>query len=348
MTVEFPRAVELARRIKRDRPGVPIVVGGAHVNAVGRQALDEGEAFDYACVGEGEYLARELAAALERGSDPSSIPGLVSRRGAEVLTAAPRLPPDDYDALPFPAWDLFRPVDTIPLLTHRGCPFRCVFCSHNSGFTPRYRTPENVLARDRAGRRAVPARVHPDRGRDVRPPHGQDEGDPRGDRRRADSIAASGSPRRRASTGSTTEFMRLLREANFQTLELGVETGNPEVLRASGKGITLEQVEHAVALAKANGLRVWCKFILGHPDETRATIRDTIDFIAKLNPDQLSVSIMTPFPGTPIHEMAAARRARLPAARRAAGRTSTSTRAACSSSRRSASGSSSATRSPAT
>ena len=49
---------------------------------------------------------------------------------------------------------------------------------------------------------------------------------------------------------------------------------------------------------------MWCKFILGHPGETPATIRDTIDFIAKINPHQLSVSIMTPFPGTPIHEMA--------------------------------------------
>ena len=100
------------------------------------------------------------------------------------------------------------------------------------------------------------------------------------------------------------EFMRLLKTANFETLELGVESGNPEMLRKIKKGITLEQVEHAVALAKANGLRVWCKFILGHPDETHATIRDTIDFIAKINPHQLSVSIMTPFPGTPIHEMA--------------------------------------------
>ena len=99
------------------------------------------------------------------------------------------------------------------------------------------------------------------------------------------------------------EFMRLLKTANFETLELGVETGN-EVLEKIKKGITLEQVEHAVALAKANGLRVWCKFILGHPDETHAQIRDTIDFIAKINPHQLSVSIMTPFPGTPIHEMA--------------------------------------------
>ena len=83
-----------------------------------------------------------------------------------------------------------------------------------------------------------------------------------------------------------------------------METGNADVLREIKKGITLEQVELAVALAKANGLRVWCKFIVGHPGETHATIRDPIDFIAKINPNQLSVSIMTPFPGTPIHEMA--------------------------------------------
>ena len=49
---------------------------------------------------------------------------------------------------------------------------------------------------------------------------------------------------------------------------------------------------------------MWCKFILGHPNETRKTIRDTIDFIARIDPHKLSVSIMTPFPGTPIHEMA--------------------------------------------
>ena len=70
--------------------------------------------------------------------------------------------------------------------------------------------------------------------------------------------------------------MQLLKMANFETLELGVESGNPEVLKRVKKGITLEQVEYAVSLAKANGLRVWCKFILGHPHETRATIRDQV------------------------------------------------------------------------
>lgn len=57
-------------------------------------------------------------------------------------------------------------------------------------------------------------------------------------------------------------------------------------------------------MAKSTGLKVWCKFILGHPNETLDTIKDTMRFISRLNPEQLSVSIMTPFPGTPIHKMA--------------------------------------------
>jgi anaerobic magnesium-protoporphyrin IX monomethyl ester cyclase len=303
MTVEYPRAVEIARRIKRDRADVPVMVGGAHVNAVGRGALEEGESFDYACVGEGEYLACELADALERDVDPSAIPGLVSRRGGELVAAPPRPPPDDYDALAFPAWDLFRSVQTLPLITHRGCPFKCVFCSHNSGFKPRYRTPANVL--DEVEQ--MLERYRPSRIRIEDETFGLHMG-----RTKAilEGIIARGFHERVRFSAQTRvdrideEFIRLLKTANFEMLELGVETGNPEVLRKIKKGITLEQVEYAVALAKGNGLRVWCKFILGHPDETRAEIRDTIDFIAKINPNQLSVSIMTPFPGTPIHEMA--------------------------------------------
>jgi anaerobic magnesium-protoporphyrin IX monomethyl ester cyclase len=303
MTVEYPRAVEIARRIKHERADVPVMVGGAHVNAVGPGALEEGEGFDYACVGEGEHLVCELADALERDGDPSTIPGLVSRGGDGLVVGPPRPPPDDYDALPFPAWDLFRPVKTLPLITHRGCPFKCVFCSHNSGFKPRYRTPANVLDEveqvlERFGPTCIRVEdetfgLHMGRTKAI-----------------LEGIIARGFHRRVQFSAQTRvhrvdeEFIRLLKTANFETLELGVETGNPEVLRKIKKGITLEQVEYAVALAKANGLKVWCKFILGHPDETHAEIRDTVDFIAKINPHQLSVSIMTPFPRTPIHELA--------------------------------------------
>jgi radical SAM superfamily enzyme YgiQ (UPF0313 family) len=100
------------------------------------------------------------------------------------------------------------------------------------------------------------------------------------------------------------EFMALYKAANFQMLELGVESGNEEVLKRIKKNISLTQIEGAVNLARLHGVKTWCKFILGHPHETRENIRDTVNLISRLNPDQLSVSIMTPYPGTPIFDMA--------------------------------------------
>ena len=73
-------------------------------------------------------------------------------------------------------------------MTHRGCPFQCVFCGHNSGFKPRYRTPATCSTRWRRSWRATGRR--PDRRRDVRTAHGEDEEDPRGDHRPG--IAAAG------------------------------------------------------------------------------------------------------------------------------------------------------------
>ncbi|XXX78788.1 radical SAM protein [Sorangium sp. So ce134] len=302
MTVEYAQAAAIAERIKARAPA-PIVVGGAHVNAVGAQALEECRAFDFACIDEGEHLACELAAAVGEGRPLDSIAGLAFRRGAGIVENRRRDYPPDYDALPFPAWDLFRVGDEIPILTHRGCPFQCTFCGHNSGFKPRYRSPENVLAEIEE----IVARYRP---RTVR---FEDEtfglNLPRTkqilrgilDRGLEGKVAFSAQTR---VDRIDVDFIRLLKRCNFATLELGVESGNPGVLERVRKGITLDQVERAVRLAKEERLKVWCKFILGHPHETRETVMDTVRFIARLNPDQLSVSVMTPYPGTPIYEMA--------------------------------------------
>jgi anaerobic magnesium-protoporphyrin IX monomethyl ester cyclase len=302
MTVEYPMAARIAAGVKA-RHDVPIVVGGAHVNAVSAQALEECDHFDFGCVGEGEWVVNELLESLAGGRAIGDVPGLLHRREGRVAFNGSRPYPKDYDALPFPAWDLFALGDQVPVLTHRGCPFQCNFCGHNSGFTARFRTPENVLEE-------IGQVIERHRPRVVR-----FEDETFGlNLRRTKAILAGiierGYHRRVRFSAQTRvdrideEFIDLLKEANFETLELGVESGNPVILKATRKMITLEQVEHAVHLARSRRLRVWCKFILGHPYEDVHTVRDTVDFIARINPDQLSVAIMTPFPGTPIHAMA--------------------------------------------
>lgn len=302
MTVEFPSLVRIAAGLKR-KLDTPIIAGGAHINAVGDQALRDCSCLDYVCRGEGEELILELANALTGAGDIAAIKGLSYRRAGEVVSNPARPYPTDYDRLRFPAWHHFEVVTELPVLTHRGCPYRCTFCGHNSGFKARFRTVENVLEEisytvDRFEPKVI-----------------RFEDETFGlDLKRTKAILLGLIERglhRRVSFSAQTrvdridaDFMHLLRAANFQTLELGVETGNAEIMKRIRKGITLEQVENAVALAKAANLHVWCKFIIGHPNETRETAMDTVRFIARLNPDQLSVSIMTPFPGTPIHDMA--------------------------------------------
>ena len=302
MTVEYPMAARIATRVK-ERSGIPIVLGGAHVNAVTTQALEECEHFDFGCVGEGEHMVHDLIEALQGARPLDGIGGLLHRRGGAVVFNGTRPYPKNYDDLPFPAWDLFKLGEQVPILTHRGCPFKCNFCGHNSGFTARFRTPANVLAEiGEIVRRHKPKVIR-----------FEDETFGLNMRRTKEilgGIIAAGYHRGVRFSAQTRvdrideEFIALLKEANFETLELGVESGNPIILKASGKAITLEQVEYAVGLAKAARLKVWCKFILGHPYEDVDTVRDTVNFIARINPDQLSVAIMTPFPGTPIHEMA--------------------------------------------
>jgi len=308
MTVEFPTLVSIAMAIK-SRSDIPIIAGGAHINAVKSQVLEECNAIDFACVGEGEYLIREFALALDTGTDPSNIKGLIYRSNnaitgvCKVEFTGERTYPKDYDLLPFPAWEMFNVGEQIPILTHRGCPFHCTFCGHNSGFKARFRTPENVIKEIERDILLFNPKI-------IR---FEDETfglDIKRTKRIISLIMEKGLHKNVRFSAQTRvdkidiEFVEMMKNANFETLELGVESGNPEVLEKIKKKITLDQVERAVTMSKSMGLKVWCKFILGHPDETLDTIKDTMRFISKLNPDQLSVSIMTPFPGTPIHDMA--------------------------------------------
>ena len=304
MTVEFPTIVKLSTMIKKSI-NIPIIVGGAHINSIEEKAMEECEYIDFLSIGEGEYLIGELLNQLGGERDYSDIKGLVYRvNNKEFIKNLPRPYPKDYDLLPFPAWDLFNTGEQIPILTHRGCPFHCTFCSHNSGFKTRFRTPENVIAEikntiDNYNPKVI--RFEDETfGLDIKRTTTIING-----------ILDQGLHKKVSFSAQTRvdriseEFIILMKKANFETLEMGVESGNEEILLKIKKQITLEQVRTAVALAKKHKLKVWTKFILGHPEETKETIRDTINFITELNPEQLSVAIMTPYPGTPIYELAA-------------------------------------------
>jgi radical SAM superfamily enzyme YgiQ (UPF0313 family) len=101
------------------------------------------------------------------------------------------------------------------------------------------------------------------------------------------------------------ETLRLMARAGFTHVTFGIESGDQSILDRAAKGIRLEQSRAAVIAAKRAGLVVDANFVLGLPWETEDTIRRTIDFACSLPLDYASLFLLTAYPGSRVHEMAA-------------------------------------------
>lgn len=304
MTHEIAQAAQIARLTKKLFPDAITVLGGPHVTALPEDTLTQFSEFDMAVVGEGEITLLELVKALSQQKDLSQVTGLVFRSpSGHIISNQAREFLADLDSLPLPAWDLFSPSRTYPLLTTRGCPFRCNFCMRVSGSRVRKRDPQNIIKefeRDVNQYGATEIRVY-DESFGI-------------DKQQTNTLLESLIQRGFSKKGKwiiqtrvdlvDEEFLKKLKAAGCVEIGFGVESGNEEILKGTGKGITLKKAEESISLAKKAGLRTGSFFIIGHPYETNETARDTINFAAKLNTSSVAFGIMVPYPGTKIYEMA--------------------------------------------
>ena len=306
MTPEINSAARVAAELKSRIPGVTTVIGGAHAISIPEGTLEEFPQFDILVNGEGELTLLELSRTLENGGSLEGVKGILYRENGTIRTTPPREYIEDLDSLPMPAWDRFekRPPFYY-ILSCRGCPFNCAFCMTILGKKQRQRSPENVVDEiqwlaDNRGMTDMTFldgtfTLHRERTNRL-----LDLLIERGLHRRVRWIAQT-----RVDRVDEDLFVKM-KEAGCYKIEFGVESGNEKILKIIKKRISLEQVEEAVRLAKKASLQTACSFILGHPYETRETLKDTIDFITKLNPHSVSVGIMVPHPGTVVYEMAKA------------------------------------------
>lgn len=299
MTHDVGQAAKLAKLAKELFPGVVTVLGGPHATALPEETLRQFPEFDIAVAGEGEITMYELA----KGNPFPAIQGIAYRDGKEIKLTAPREFVKNLNELPLPAWDLFPPSKIYSIIINRGCPFRCNFCMRVSGNMIRKRSLENILKE-----------FHLDvkqRGATLLYVNDESFGI---DRQQTndflDALINSDFSKKVKWIAQTRvdivneEFLRKLKAAGCGWVGFGVESGNEEILKATGKGITLKKVEESITLAKRAGLQTGSFFIIGHPFETRQTVLDTINFAAKLNTSSVAFGIMVPYPGTKIYEMA--------------------------------------------
>jgi len=314
-TSMVPDAEAVARAVKAALPRVPVVVGGPHVSGAGAAALAGSEAFDLAVAGEGELTFKEVLEAFRAGRPVNGIAGTLYRDNGRVKQAPPRERIADLDSLPMPAFDLlpdfpraYRPNiffspggPTASLVTSRGCPFRCAFCDQSTfGHTYRAASAESVFAavKDLRERYNISYLVLYDDTFTL-------------DRDRVLELCRLLSglrPRLAWSCDANVmtvdrEMLQQMKHAGCWSISFGLESGSPRVLRSLRKQIDLDRARLVVRQTRAVGIRAKGLFILGTPEESMETIRQTRAFIRALPLASLNLSKFTPYPGSELHDL---------------------------------------------
>jgi anaerobic magnesium-protoporphyrin IX monomethyl ester cyclase len=311
MTHEIKRVVSICSELK-GALHVPVVVGGCHITALPVETMEEFPTIDYGIIGEGEDTILDLIRFLDGRLQIESVDGIVYRDGARVVQTGPRSYIKDLERVPFPAFHhYFKEGDKslrakgcyYQMLASRGCPFRCAFCMRALGGQVRRRSPRSIVEEIDFAVRSYGA-------------HTIDFADElflSRDARTRDTLLEfikAGIPDKVRWSGSTRanlvdeEIIELAKKSGAYRLELGVESGNEEILARIHKGITVDEVRNAVSIMKKQHIRVDADYILGHPGENDVTARQTIDLAASLGTDTIAVGIMVPYPGTEVYEWA--------------------------------------------
>ncbi len=287
-----------------------IVLGGPHATFLPQDSLMETRA-DYCIVGEGEETLLELARAIEDGSGEfAKIDGLAFKdEQKSVIINKPRKRIENLDSLPFPAVDLLPPLlnyklyllmqyNKLPYMTwvsSRGCPYRCVFCNTPFGKTVKYHSPAYVADfLDFLSKKFG-----------VKNMFFCDDTFTSDENRvfelcgllKKRKIDISWYASVRANI-KNRDIFREMRSAGCWTCAVGVESGDPEILRLMRKNISLDDVKNTCESILKAGLILKTFFIIGSPNETVKTIDRTIRFANSLKAHYPVFSLMTPFPGT--------------------------------------------------
>jgi radical SAM superfamily enzyme YgiQ (UPF0313 family) len=301
-TNEIKPAAQVARTVKALSPAIITVVGGVHASALPERTLDEFPAFDYVVVGEGEVTFAELVTGLDRGTALAAVPGLCFRDDGGAVRTQERERTADLDTFPTPAWDLLPPSPRYLFMTQRGCAYRCTFCANPNGRMVRTRSIDHVMAE-----------LEEIIGRGAQNLYICDElftADRERTHRLLDAMIAADIGLKLRWSAQThvnlvdCDLFAKMKAAGCFICGLGIETGDPDIMRRMKKGSTMERVVAARNAARDAGLPIEGLMIIGHPRETWESAMRTIEFAVRLNPDRPIVGVMVPYPGTEVAAMA--------------------------------------------
>ncbi len=282
--------VDISRHIfktaKKKRPEIITVAGGPHITLDGLNFIRENR-INYGIRGEGEYSLPELCNLINGNGDMGKIKGLIYRDGEDVCNNPEINTIEDLDAIPFPSYEKFTSVtdnDGIlkeyPLLTSRGCPYKCTYCSMPKimGSRWRYRSPEKVIDELREAKQKYQStgfavvddnftlnlkRV--ERICDLLTSGRMDLSWTSQNGIRADRISG--------------ELAGRMKRSGCRYVWIGIENADDDVFSSINKGEKLKDIKQGIRHLKNAGIRVGGFFIVGLPNSTREADLKSVDFV---------------------------------------------------------------------
>ncbi len=283
MTYWYPGIAKVIELIKNYDKHIPIILGGNFVTLCPDKALSLGA--DFTIAGEGE----------------NSLLHLLEKITNQPILFNPNL--DNLDNLPFPAFDLQRKVNFIPLLTSRGCPFRCSYCAssllHNR---IRRRSVTNIVDEVEYSIKTYGTQhfVFYD---DALCYKSKNHLIPLLQTLKEKQFPIFfHTPNAIHAKEITPNLAQLFFQMKFQTLRLGFETSNPFQQKITGGKVTNEQFTRAVKnlhMAGFSSEQIGVYLLVGLPRQQIDEIRESIQFVLSTGATPI-LAEFSPIPGTPL------------------------------------------------
>ena len=306
------RMVKIAKR-----SGARVVVGGPDPPYYANEYLAAGA--DVVVIGEGERTLHDLLGKLtSTGSDLSGIAGIAFRAADDlVVRTAPRALMPDLDEQPFPdrdavdlpaylnAWRERHGVGTVSLITARGCPYTCTWCSRSVfGETHRRRSVGRVADEVEA----IVDRYHPERlwyADDVFAIH------------RGWTLAYAAELERRRlrlpfecisrAERIDDDVADALVSLGCFRVWIGSESGSQRILDAMKRRVEVDRVRETAARLQRRGIEVGMFIMLGFDGERIEDMQATVDHLKRTGPDVFLTTVSYPIKGTPYYDQVADR-----------------------------------------
>jgi magnesium-protoporphyrin IX monomethyl ester (oxidative) cyclase len=316
------RVADLVKEVDKD---LPVVVGGAHPSSVPHECLKT-ESIDYVVRGEGEITTYELTSSVQGKIRPRAVKGLLFKENGKIVENGPREFIRDLDSLPFPAYHLlpmeryfeagekgltsrgFTVKKWVSMVTSRGCPYNCFFCSVQivSGRIWRARSAKNVVDEIEflVNEYGIKHIFFEDDNMII-------------DIKRAENIfdeiiqrgikIAWETPNGIRADRLNENLLKKMKRSGCTNLVIGIENGNQKFLNeVIRKNLDLKNVEQAVKMITKEGIQLNGFFIIGIPGENERIVNDTINFARKLARMGMVplFGIATPLPATDMYNYA--------------------------------------------